>query len=142
MSGVAQIKAVAISLSGQEHLVAYYIADDRWIFFPGEGSETGDRPVEAAKWDAMTSLFNGQSLEIVSQDLNDPVKYGLDFPHIILDFETHTGDINSFYIGEQTSSGDRRYMRQWEPRSLQLLTVDQSWVELLERMATKPPFSS
>jgi hypothetical protein len=140
--GVAHIKAVGISLSGQEHLVAYYIADDQWIIFPGEGNDTGDRPVEAAAWDAMTRLFNDQSLAIVSQDLDDTAKYGLDSPHIVLDLETHTGDIVSFYIGGLTSGGDKRYMRQWEPRSLQLSTVDQDWVELLEKMATEPPMSS
>ena len=135
--GVARIKAVGVTIPGQEETMVYGIGEDQWIIFPEDGNDTLADP---AAWDAIALLFNGQLPETVSQELDDPARYGLDSPYILLDFETHEGEVINFQIGDLTPDRESRYIRQWQPRSGQLLTVEQSWVELLERMATDPPY--
>lgn len=95
--------------------------------------------VVQAKWSGTTLLLSGPQVDrVLAQSFDNPTAYGLDPPESIVKVTERSGLVYEFHMGSTTPDGENQYARLvGDP---QLFTVPQVWAQVINRLATEPPY--
>jgi hypothetical protein len=106
-----------------------------WYIQDG-GQET---PVFIDKWSGTPLLLSGPQVNrVLSPTIDNPQAYGLEPPQSIVKVTERTGRMYEFHMGDTTPDGQNQYARLvGDP---QLFTVPQIWAQVINRLATDPPY--
>ena len=105
-------------------------------FIQDSGQET---PVFMEKWGGTTLILGGPRVNrVVSPSVEDLSLYGLDPPQTIVKVTERTGVVREFHMGDTTPDGNNQYTALID--NPQLFTVPQVWAEVVNRLATEPPY--
>lgn len=98
-----------------------------------------ETPVLIEKWSGTTLLLSGPQVNrVLSQTVDNPQTYGFDPPKTMVRVTERTGVTYEFHLGDPTPDGQNQYARLvGDP---QLFTVAQIWAEVINRLATRPPY--
>ncbi|MCS7207328.1 MAG: DUF4340 domain-containing protein [Dehalococcoidia bacterium] len=96
-------------------------------------------PVDPSRWAGITLLLSGpQSRRLLAEQVDDPARYGLDKPSLVIQVEASGGRTFEIVLGEKTPDGTAHYAQL--KGSPQLFLVDASWGDVLGRLVTDPPY--
>ncbi len=128
---------VSISISHADKETAYEsTGDQRWFIKDGN-----DTPVAIDKWGGKVILLSGpRSSRTLASKIDDPAKYGLDFPQTTVELVDRSGYPLRFHLGDPTPDSDFWYARLVD--SEKLYTVPSVWGEEISKLATNPPYSN
>ena len=98
-----------------------------------------DTPVFLEKWSGTPLLLSGpQVRRVLAQTIDNPASYGLDPPESEVKVTERSGITYEFHMGDATPDGENQYATLiGDP---QLFTVPQIWAEVINKLATKPPY--
>lgn len=101
--------------------------------------EGGETPVFREKWSGTPLLLSGPQVNrVLSQSIDNPKAYGLDPPKSTVKITERSGITYEFHLGDPTPDGENQYAYlEGDP---QLFTVPQIWAEVINRLATAPPY--
>lgn len=125
-----------ISIDTGEKVSSWSLREDvhRWYF---DGLE--NIPADLFRWGGITQLLGGpRTQRVLAQSIDDISLYGLDDPSA--EFKVTLRDASSvtLILGNLTPDGENNYARvEGFP---QLVLVDSSWGQVLERLVNDPPY--
>ena len=107
-----------------------------WVILDGR-----DSPVHGPKWSGTPLLLSGpRGSRLLSEQIDDPAKYGLDKPQTLVTVVDGNGTpALDFVLGAVTADG-----RDWYARvvgSQRLFTVNSDWSEVISSLVTEPPYT-
>ena len=107
-----------------------------WVILDGR-----DSPVHGPKWSGTPLLLSGpRGSRLLSEQIDDPAKYGLDKPQTLVTVVDGNGTpAVDFVLGAVTADG-----RDWYARvvgSQRLFTVNSDWSEVISSLVTEPPYT-
>lgn len=105
----------------------------RWYFVEPEGI-----PADLYRWGGITTLLGGpRTQRVLAQKIDDEALYGLDTPSASIEVTLRDGSKVKLILGDRTPDEVNNYARvEGFP---QLVLVDATWGEVLERLVTEPP---
>jgi hypothetical protein len=105
----------------------------RWYFDDFE-----DIPADLYRWGGITQLLGGpRTQRVLKQEIDDESLYGLDTPSASIAVTLRDGSRVKLILGDRTPDQVNNYARiEGYP---QLVLVDATWGEVLERLVTEPP---
>lgn len=124
----------SISVTHLDSQMDYTYDGEQWVIKDGE-----DTPVYVDKWAGTTLLLSGpRSSRSLADTVDDPAKFGLDFPQTTVRLVDKSGVPLQFYLGDATPDGKSWYATlEGSPR---LFTVDSTWSDVITKLATEPPY--
>ena len=127
------IKHISIETAGLIEEFSFRDDVGRWFIDGMEGI-----PASLYRWGGMTTLLGGpRTQRVLKQSIDDPATYGLKDPSARYTVTLSNGSKRVLLIGDTTINGASNYAKmQGYP---QLVLVDVSWSEVLNRLATEPP---
>lgn len=98
-----------------------------------------ESPVFLEKWSGTPLLLSGpQVRRVLVEVIDNPASYGLDPPESVVKVTERSGITYEFHMGDSTPDGENQYATLiGDP---QLFTVPQIWAEVINRLATEPPY--
>ena len=98
-----------------------------------------DTPVFLEKWSGTPLLLSGpQVRRVLAQTIDNPASYGLDPPESVVKVTERSGITYEFHMGDATPDGENQYATLiGDP---QLFTLPQIWAEVINKLATRPPY--
>ena len=128
-----EMRRISIDSAGQALAFSYREESRRW-FIDG----MSDVPADLFRWGGITVLLGGpRTQRVLASTIDDPALYGLDNPSARYAVTLRDGTERVLLIGSQTVNGASTYAQlEGFP---QLVLVDTSWSEVLNRLATDPP---
>ena len=125
------ITNVSIAHDGNTQSFAWDATTESWVF-------AGSRePVDPERWGGMPVLLSGPRIERTLPSVDDLTPYGLDPPRTVVTIGLDEGTDFIVLIGGRTPNGLDSYVMQ--SGSDQLLLIDGSWAEVIQRMVIEPP---
>jgi hypothetical protein len=125
-----------ISIDTGEKVSSWSLREDvrRWYF---DGLE--NIPADLFRWGGITQLLGGpRTQRVLAQSIDDISLYGLDDPSAEFAVTLRDGSIVKLVLGNLTPDGENNYARvEGFP---QLVLVDSSWGQVLERLVNDPPY--
>ena len=125
-----------IVLQAGDQTQGFHLREDvgRWFI---DGLQ--DVPANLYRWGGITTLMGGpRTQRVLAQTIDDPAKYGLDAPTSRYTVTLRDGTERTFVIGDRTPNGESTYARM--EGFPQLVLVDSSWNDVLDRLVTEPPY--
>lgn len=131
---VDSLTNITLEANGEEQKFHYREAVNRWFF-----DELDDVPADLFRWGGITTLLGGpRTQRVVANEISDPAKYGLDSPSSRYTVTLRDGQERVMLIGNTTVNGESSYAQlEGYP---QLVLVDISWQQVLDRLVTEPPY--
>ncbi len=132
MDDITQIAVV----HGEESRKFFKNEERVWVF-----EDPANVPADPQRWGGMTSLLSGpRTRRLLSESAGDLAQYGLDNPSTIIDVRL-TGDREiRVELGNPTPNGLYHYGKVTGFNHLYL--INDSWGEVLTRLASEPPLPS
>ena len=131
---VDQITNIVLQTEGQTQGFHYREEVTRWFL-----DDQQDVPADLFRWGGITTLLGGPRTQRVVQDnIEDPAAFGLDNPSSRYEVTLVDGSKRVLLIGNVNASGESTYA-QMEGYN-QLVLVDTSWSNVLDRLVTEPPY--
>jgi hypothetical protein len=127
------IRSISLETEGQSQSFFYDEETRRWFI------EGMDRiPADLFRWGGITVLLGGpRTQRVLSSEFDDAATYGLDNPSSTYTVGLRDGTERVLKIGNKTVSGESTYAQvEGFP---QLVLVDTSWSDVLDRLVTEPP---
>jgi hypothetical protein len=110
-----------------------------WVVMGAPG--TPDTPVSQERWQQVMPLMNEPPISLVVSDkIDDATKYGLKPPKARVLITTTKEKPFDLYIGDLMPDGEHRYVQKRGDQKL--FAVPESWVAMLEDLASDPPYAS
>jgi hypothetical protein len=107
--------------------------ENRWYF-----DDLNNIPADLFRWGGITQLLGGpRTQRVLSQDIDDISKYGLDNPTAEFAVTLRDESVVRLILGSLTPDGGNHYAR--VVGFPQLVLVDSTWGAVLERLVTEPP---
>ncbi|MCH7969418.1 MAG: DUF4340 domain-containing protein [Chloroflexi bacterium] len=105
----------------------------RWYF-----DDLEDIPADLYRWGGITQLLGGpRTQRVLASEIDDESLYGLDAPSASITVTLRDGSRVKLFLGDRTPDQVNHYARiEGFP---QLVLVDATWGEVLERLVTEPP---
>ncbi|MCH7983213.1 MAG: DUF4340 domain-containing protein [Chloroflexi bacterium] len=105
----------------------------RWYF-----DDLEDIPADLYRWGGITQLLGGpRTQRVLATEIDDESLYGLDAPSASITVTLRDGSRVKLFLGDRTPDQVNHYARiEGFP---QLVLVDATWGEVLERLVTEPP---
>ena len=135
---------VHVVISRGEDQIAFEKVENTWFIKDEEGGE--DIEVDIGRWGGIPSLLNrpaaATNLIKTGEDreqLGDRASYGLDPARTVITTTTANGQRIVVNIGNLTPTEDGYYISVEDPND-NLYIVHSSWVDVLERLLTEPPY--
>ena len=135
---------VHVVISRGEDQIAFEKVENTWFIKDEEGGE--DIEVDIGRWGGIPSLLNrpaaATNLIKTGEDreqLGDRASYGLDPARTVITSTTANGQRIVVNIGDLTPTEDSYYISVEDPND-NLYIVHSSWVDVLERLLTEPPY--
>jgi hypothetical protein len=96
-------------------------------------------PVFLEKWSGTPLLLSGPQVNrVLAQSFENPATYGLDPPESVVKVTERSGITFEFHMGDPTPDGEHQYATLiGDPK---LFTLPQIWAEVINRLATEPPY--
>ena len=136
--------SVHVVISRGEDQIAFEKVENTWFIKDEEGGE--DIEVDIGRWGGIPSLLNrpaaATNLIKTGEDreqLGDRASYGLDPARTVITSTTANGQKVVMNIGNLTPTEDGYYISVEDPND-NLYIVHSSWVDVLERLLTEPPY--
>jgi hypothetical protein len=133
-----------VAISRGEDSITFEKMGDTWFIKDDEGGE--DAEVDIDRWGGIPSLLNGPAaatnLMKTEEDraqLGDRASYGLDPVRTVITVTSANGQVFVVNLGDLTPTEDGYYVSVEDPRD-NLYIVHNSWVDVLERLLTEPPY--
>ncbi len=106
----------------------------RWYF-----DDLQNVPTDLFRWGGITQLLSGpRTQRVLASEIDDATLYGLDNPSSSITVTLRDGSRVKLYLGDRTPDDINHYARiEGFP---QLVLVDATWGEVLERLVTEPPY--
>ena len=124
----------SISVEHGDQQVGYAFEGDQWLIKDGN-----DTQVSMEKWADTALLLNDPSARRALEDeLDDPAKYGLDPPQVMVQIVQDDRTRLAFDLGGPTTGGQNWYAKLGESNKLYI--VDSTYGEAVSRLATDPPY--
>tara|TARA_B100000401_G_C52800914_1_gene718532 strand:- start:1094 stop:2110 length:1017 start_codon:yes stop_codon:yes gene_type:complete len=115
---------------------SWYFDDElnRWFF-----ENLNKIPTDLYRWGGITQLLSGPKTQrVISQQIDDPIKYGLDDPKTEIKLYINDGTYIKLLIGNLTPDQEKNYAQiEGYP---QLVVVDALWDSVLSRLVEDPPY--
>ena len=128
----AEINYVSVVHEG-ERMDYALSGDSDWVIKDGF-----DSPVFIDKWAGKTLLLSGpSSSRALTDQIDDPAKYGLDAPETEISVSVKSGQVFQVFLGDLTPDLKNQYARL--VGSDELFTVASLWGEDIVRLVTEPP---
>ena len=111
-------------------------AENVWVF-----EEPDNVPADPHRWGGMTVLLSGPKTRRLLIDSPDEIaQYGLDDPYTVIDVKLSGEREIKVELGDETPNGFYRYgmVTGYD----QLYLINDSWGDVLTRLATEPPLPS
>ena len=135
---------VHVVISRGEDQIAFEKVENTWFINDEEGGE--DIEVDIGRWGGIPTLLNrpaaATNLIKTGEDreqLGDRASYGLDPARTVITSTTANGQRVVVNIGNLTPTEDGYYISVEDPND-NLYIVHHSWVDVLERLLTEPPY--
>ena len=135
---------VHVVISRGEDQIAFEEVENTWFIKDEEGGE--DIEVDIGRWGGIPSLLNrpaaATNLIKTGEDreqLGGSASYGLDPACTVITSTTANGQKVVMNIGDLTPTEDGYYISVEDPND-NLYIVHSSWVDVLERLLTEPPY--
>ncbi len=135
---------VHVVISRGEDQIAFEKVENTWFINDEESGE--DVEVDIDRWGGIPSLLNrpaaATNLIKTGEDreqLGDRASYGLDPARTVITTTTANGQKVVMNIGNLTPTEDGYYISVEDPND-NLYIVHSSWVDVLERLLTEPPY--
>jgi Domain of unknown function (DUF4340) len=127
---------IEVTYNGQTGIYNKKPGSNNW-FIQEEGKET---PVFIEKWSGTPLLLSGPQVQrVLAATIDNPADYGLEPPQTIVKVTERTGLTYEFHMGDTTPDGQNQYARLvGDPK---LFTVPQIWAQVINRLATEPPYA-
>jgi hypothetical protein len=110
-----------------------FLENTTWYF-----EDPGTIPVSHNRFGGMTFLLGGPKIQrALSDETSDPAIYGLDIPAVVIGLTLKDSNTITFELGGQTPDGVGQYSR--IAGYPDLVLVDSTWGEVLERLVAEPP---
>jgi len=139
ISGDNSIAAIGVEHNG------VYVGYERqpgslqWVIAGDVDGDTGV-PVSQEQWpEILQSLTTPPVSRILSDKIDDPAAYGLERPQTRVEVATRQEDPYVFFLGSPTEDGQSRYAQRRGKQ--ELFTVPVSWAQMVEGLASEPPYS-
>ncbi len=133
-----ELKRIVISLPPQRGSEAWVRRDDEYWYF----DEPGGPRVDMKRWGGgVPLLLSGPAAQrSIAGDANDEqlAVYGFGAPAVRIELTLENGRAVKAEVGDRTPDGAASYIRLLGSRDV--YTVDQSWVDVLERLVREPPY--
>jgi hypothetical protein len=133
-----------VVISRGEESITFEKMGNTWFIKDEEGGE--DVEVDIGRWGGIPSLLNGPAVstnlmktEEDRKQLGDRVSYGLDPVRTVITVTSANGQMVVVNLGDLTPTEDGYYVSVEDPRD-NLYIVHNSWVDVLERLLTEPPY--
>ena len=98
-----------------------------------------DYPVFHQRWGGIPLLLSGPRVNRgLKRTIDNPASYGLDPPESIVRVSDWAGNTFEFHMGIPTPDGENQYARLVGDNAL--YTVPSVWAEVVNRLATEPPY--
>jgi hypothetical protein len=111
-----------------------------WVI-AGDGAEDPGLPVSQDRWpDILQSLTTPPVSRIVADKMDNPSDFGLEDPQTKVEVVTRQEDPSVFFLGGPTEDGQSRYAQR--RGRLELFAVPASWAQMVEGLATEPPYAA
>jgi hypothetical protein len=107
--------------------------DSSWRFDDAERS-----PIDTKRWGGIPLLVSGPaSKRVIAEKAQSLAEYGLDSPSMRILLGVRDRGTLEVQVGDETPDGGSVYvkLKDWD----RVYTVDRSWFEVLQRLATEPP---
>ncbi|MDA1279089.1 MAG: DUF4340 domain-containing protein [Chloroflexi bacterium] len=105
----------------------------RWYF-----DDLKDIPADLFRWGGITQLLGGpRTQRVLKQSIGDESLYGLDVPSATIKVTLRDGSNIKLVLGNLTPDEQNNYAR--IESFPQLVLVDATWGQVLERLVTEPP---
>lgn len=129
-----RIVRIEVQHAGQSALYSRDPGSTRW-YIRGET----DIPVFIEKWSGTPLLLSGPRVDrTLTEIIDDAAKYGLDPPESVVKVSNRAEQTFEFHMGSTTPDEDNQYVRL--VGSPTLFTVPAIWAEVINRLATEPPY--
>ncbi len=128
------LRKITISAGDKSVSWVFRETERRWYF-----ETPADVPANLQRWGGITTLLGGPKTQrVLRPEIDDPVKYGLDRPSLVISAVLRDGSNITLDIGSATANEGAHYAR--FVGNPQLVLVDSSWGNVLERLAVEPPY--
>lgn len=127
------LRGIEIETGGQSVGWHFREGTNRWFF-----DDLNDVPADLFRWGGITTLLGGPRVNrVISDKFDDPALYGLDNPETSITVTLRDGTVRQLVLGDQTPNLENHYARMIG--FPQLVLVDSSWGQVLQRLVTEPP---
>lgn len=133
---VDDIVHISLATEGQEVSFHYREGIRRWYF--DDTTELTETPADLFRFGGITTLLGGpRTQRFLNSEITDPAEYGLDEPSSRYTIGLRDGTERVLLVGDKTPNGQSTYAQvQGFP---QLVLVDTSWSDVLDRLVLEPP---
>jgi hypothetical protein len=128
------LRTIAIRHGDVEQSWSQRVGERRWYF---DGMQ--NIPADLNRWGGITTLVGGPKVaRQLEEDIEDPALYGLDNPQTEITLTLRDGDTRTLQLGNLTPDGEANYARM--VGFSQLVLVDYTWGQVLNRLVDEPPY--
>ncbi len=128
------LRKITISSGGNSISWVYKEDIRRWFFEDPDGV-----PANLNRWGGITTLLGGPKTQrVLAKEIDDAAKYGLTSPTLTIAAQLRDGSEVKLDFGGTTPDEGAHYAR--VVGYPQLVLVDASWGNVLERLVTEPPY--
>jgi hypothetical protein len=132
------LRRIAISLPSEGKAEAWVRHDDQYWYF----DEPGGPKVDMKRWGGgIPLLLSGPGTNrSIADDAGSELLaiYGFNAPAARIELTLANGQEIKVEVGDRTPGGEASYVRLTDSRGV--YTVDQTWVDVLERLVREPPY--
>lgn len=122
-----------IQLTTQQNSETFSKKGTGWYFEDPVGI-----PVDINRWGGVPLLVSGpQSQRLLYESIDDPKRFGLDIPSLIIKVTLADGQVLTVIMGDETPDQVAHYAQM--EGFPQLFLIDNSWGQVLARIADEPP---
>ena len=125
---------VHVVISRGKESIAFEKIGDTWFIKDEESGENVE--VDIGRWGGVPTLLTSPA---VSTNLGARASYGLDPVRAVITVTSANGQVFAVNIGDLTPTEDGYYISVEDPND-NLYIVHSSWVDVLERLLTEPPY--
>ena len=135
---------VHVVISRGKESIAFEKIGDTWFIKDEESGENVE--VDIGRWGGVPTLLTGPAVstnlmktEEDREKLGARASYGLDPVRAVITVTSANGQVFAVNIGDLTPTEDGYYISVEDPND-NLYIVHSSWVDVLERLLTEPPY--
>jgi hypothetical protein len=134
------IAAIGVEHNGQYVAYQQQSGSQQWVVAGDIAAGTGG-PVSPDRWpEILQALTIPPVSRILSDKIDNPAGYGLEQPQTKVEVATRQEDPYVIFLGSPAEDGQSRYAQRRGRQ--ELFTVPAAWAEMVEGLATKPPYSA